>query len=159
MKEQLFNKTSAHIISGYNYTDELKKFGIEYLTSEACGYSMRALFDINQIGQDYLSAFFGGIEFLANGWNSSSKKSVMLPKGQFIIDLLIFCYLESEFACALYVDAGNAKVVGLQPMIRFYNSPEDCTTEARHFSDSWQTNYRIYEGKNRNTHAFSGRTY
>lgn len=151
--------TASKVISGYNYVDELKEFGIEYLTSEACEYSMRALYDIDQRGQDYLSAFFGGIEFLAGEWNSSSKKSVMLPKGQFITDLLIFCYLESEFACALYVNPGSVKEHIIPSMIRFYNSWDDCQTEARHFSDEWQVNCRIYEGKNRNTHAFSGRTY
>lgn len=151
--------TATKVISGYNYTDELKRFGLDYLTSESCGYSMRALFDINQQGQELLSAFFGGVDFLATGWNSRDKQSVMLPKGQFILDLLIFCYLETQYTCALYVNYENAKAVGLQPMIRFYNSVEDCNIEAQHFTDSWNMNYRIYNGKNRNCHMFSGRTY
>lgn len=147
--------TASKVISGYNVIDDLKQFGIEYLTSESCGYSMRGLYDVDSRGQALLSAFFGGIEFTARGWNASDKKSIMLSR-YVLIDLLIFCHLESGFEVAIYANPDDSKAIGLQPMIRFYDNFEDYKIE-RERLESWGLNYRLYTGKNRNRHAFSGR--
>ena len=50
---------------------DLRQFGINYLTGEACAYGMRKLCDVNEDGVKLLSDFFGCPELnLAQNWNS-----------------------------------------------------------------------------------------
>lgn len=73
--------------SVYPWAD-LKQFGIEALTGEACVYSLRVLCDLSEAGRTHIAEFFGGIAetgFNAN-WNSyagsaPAVSSVMLPRG------------------------------------------------------------------------------
>ena len=67
--------------------DDLRDFGIEPLTGEACGLAMRLLCDVTERGKAIIESFFGSrvaIEPDSN-WNNGSKDdphvgSVMLPR-------------------------------------------------------------------------------
>jgi hypothetical protein len=70
--------------------DDLRPFGIDALTGEACGLSMRLLCDVTAAGRDLIERFFGGTITIAPGsnWNGGSKDdphvgSVLLPRDIF----------------------------------------------------------------------------
>lgn len=151
-------RTAQTVVSHYDIVDGLRIFWFNYLTSESCGYSMRILFDIDQQAENLLSSFLGGqVEFNNTGWNSGEKKSVMLTR-EILLPLYIFCQLEIYYRVALVTDYESCNKIGVRPFIRFYDSMEDCNLELPKLREVGY-NYRIYSGKNRNTHAFSGRTY
>ena len=81
--------------------DELRQFGIEFLTGESNGIwgMSRVLCDLTTQGFDIIRSFFGLPDnvILANNWNNGEKDnphiySIMLPTS-IIKDLIIFCYL------------------------------------------------------------------
>lgn len=151
-------RTAQTVVSQYDIVNELRIFGFNYLTSESCGYSMRILFDIDSQAENLLSSFFGGqVEFNNVGWNSRDKKSIMLIR-EMLLSLYIFCQLEINYNVALVTDYESCKNIGVHPFIRFYDSMENCNLELPKLKEIGY-NYRIYSGKNRNQHAFSGRTY
>ena len=91
-----------------NNWNDLSEFGINYLTGEACAYSMRLLCDVNEEGKRTLEAFFGGTVTIAEGsnWNSEVNGSeaigsVLLSRGIFE-DLAAFCLL-SKYSGEVYV--------------------------------------------------------
>ena len=147
------------VICQYESTQELKHFGFDRLTSESCGYSMRILFDINQQARDILSSFFGGnVEFNNSGWNGREDHhwSVMLPSS-LIIDIYIFAMLESgEYEICLKSDNESCEIAGIYPWLRFYYTLDDCNKERDKLRELG-FNWRVYHGKNRNQHMFSGR--
>jgi len=139
----------------YDCSDILQSMGIKYLTSESCGYSMRGLYDINDNGRELLNSFFGGlVEFNNRAWNYNDeyKYSVMLPRS-IILELTIFCLLETEYSYILLMDESSCKDAGVY---RFMSCWHDESFYERFKSLGF--NYRIYSGKNRNYHHFSGRT-
>lgn len=141
----------------FSSLEDLQQFGIFYLTSESCGYSMRVLFDVNETGEQYLSAFFGGLQFMADTWNhtAGSKHSIMLPHSV-CRDIYIFCLLESgQFEMIFSLTRDNqTRLHGFRALDWNKANPELDAIKALGFSIG-----RLYYGKNRNQHMMSGRTY
>lgn len=82
-----------------NHWADLKDYGINPLTGEACAYSLRILCDVSQKGADLLTLFFGGnIQFTdKSNWNSKvgeddAVASITLPRG-ILDDLRVFILL------------------------------------------------------------------
>lgn len=64
---------------------DLREFGIDVLTGEACAYSARLLCDLDEQGQRIFTDCLGlpfGTQF-QSGWNDSKKVSVMIPPDLF----------------------------------------------------------------------------
>lgn len=61
-----------------NITKFLEDHGIDLLTGEADGTSLRGLCDLNDQGQEILGEFMGGATFNASGWNNYQGKSAMV---------------------------------------------------------------------------------
>jgi len=61
-----------------NINKFLEEHGIDLLTGEADGTSLRGLYDLNDQGQEILGEFLGGATFTASGWNNHNGKSAML---------------------------------------------------------------------------------
>lgn len=61
-----------------NVNKFLEEHGIDLLTGEADGTSLRGLYDLNEQGQEILGEFLGGATFEAPGWNNHSGKSAMI---------------------------------------------------------------------------------
>lgn len=84
----------------FNWAD-MKQFGIDYLTGEACGYGIRSLFDLDKRGRKLVADFFGlDPQMFADNWNNDGEVSVMLPRSC-LHDLAVFCLLMS--GCKLVV--------------------------------------------------------
>lgn len=65
------NKGKYNTVSIASFAD-LEKYGLNCLTGEACAYSQRLLFDVNEAGKELLSAYLGMPYIsLAPNWNSS----------------------------------------------------------------------------------------
>ena len=103
--------------------NDLREFGIDGLTGEACTYSLRLLCDVNHRGAEILCELFGlppGTK-LAENWNSGSGNkspsigSVMLPYSLFI-DVAAFC---------LFVDGATTVLVDETGRIRGFYATED----------------------------------
>jgi len=141
------------VIQSMDFSDALRQFGIDYLTGESCGYALRALFDVTETGQKFISVFFGDIDMLRNGWNNHQAKSILLPKIM-IADLLVFCLLEDPVGYSHVIIAKN----GTDTWVRAYRDYDLAMEEARKHTNL-EIAWRIVSGQNRNTHAMSGRTY
>lgn len=145
---------------------DLEDFGIDMLTGEACGLSMRLLCDVTERGKVLIERFFGGTITVKPGsnWNGGNKAdphvgSILLPSGVFS-DLAAFC---------LIIDAGAGENVATcedgRAMSWTWEELEHRTTQE--LRESWEKTYgvkRYYRRStgpgtgDRNTHAFSGRT-
>lgn len=71
--------------------DTLRKFGIDMLTGEACGYSMRILCDVHENGYALIKEFFGGAVPTHSKCNKGVN-SIMLTR-KTMEDIIIFGYL------------------------------------------------------------------
>lgn len=74
-------------MESYRCPDDLKSVGIQVLTGEACGLSMRILCDLNEDGIKLWETFTRS-KCVADPWNDG-KASVMIPTSMFQ-DLWIF---------------------------------------------------------------------
>lgn len=73
------NRDGERTINSYDFGRVLdKEFGVRWLTGEACGASMRILYDLTQEGADLVTEFFGGAAPTARNWNPGGVASVML---------------------------------------------------------------------------------
>ncbi len=76
--------------ANFNSWSDFKEYGINFLTGEACGYSMRLLCDLSRPGEELIATFLGlpsATTFNPN-WNSMvgdapAVASIMLPHGLF----------------------------------------------------------------------------
>src|SRR5437867_11962011 len=76
-----------------NY-DELRPYGLNCLTGEACGLGMRLLFDVTDKGRELLKTFFGVCDLsLPSNWNSGANGSIMLPH-EVARPLMVFALLK-----------------------------------------------------------------
>ena len=143
--------------------NDLKQFGINPLTGEACAYSMRTLCDLSQKGAELMCDFLGlqirspmSTVFAAN-WNSNvgedtSVASVMIARGLFP-DLCRFALFKANMELAVRKPDGS------------WSGYADLDDEMRKRivdmanCDKWELhrNPRVGQGS-RNQHAFSGRT-
>ncbi|GMU20590.1 MAG: hypothetical protein AMXMBFR13_06870 [Phycisphaerae bacterium] len=78
----------------FNWSD-LKQFGVNLLTGEACGIGIRVLCDLDKRGRALVSEFFGlDPGMFAENWNTGGECSVMLPYS-IIADLAVYAMLRS----------------------------------------------------------------
>lgn len=79
---------------------DLRDYGIDYLTGEACGLSYRILFDVTKRGKHILEKCFGIPNMnLPESWNAGSKSdphvgSIMLARDMYV-PIAVFALLES----------------------------------------------------------------
>ena len=130
---------------------DLREFGIDALTGEACGLMMRILCDVSEKGAEHLSRFLGGHVKIDKGsnWNGGTKEepsvgSVLLPYS-ILADLGAFLLLTTgKSGVALSKDGTIFEYTGELP--------------------AWMDVQRTWRRSDapgtgdRNTHAFSGRT-
>ena len=97
---------------------DLKDYGIDPLTGEACGLMYRILFDVTERGRRILARCLGIPNLkLAEAWNRGSKEdphvgSVMLTQ-EMLAPVAVFALLESGCAEAWLLKDGT--VVGFEP--------------------------------------------
>lgn len=90
---------------------DLRGYGIDALTGEACGLMMRILCDFDEKGRRVIGKWLGVPNFQgAEAWNSGPKDnphvgSIMLD-GHIIPSLAVFCLLENGYRWAVRVSAG-----------------------------------------------------
>lgn len=132
--------------------NDLKPFGFDPLTGEACGLSYRILFDITARGQAIIEKCLGCRITPAEPWNRGHDKphvgSVMLSQ-ELLIPLGIFALLES-----------GHKTVWLlsdQSLVGFEADEEPDTIWLGQRSIARTLGYRGTAG-DRNVHMMSGRT-
>lgn len=139
---------------------DLETYGIQYLTSESCAYSLRMLFDLNQDGIDLITEFFGGnIRFTEkSNWNprvngTEALASILLMRST-VRDLMVFL-LARQFD---YVAECNDGFVGMDEhdYDKYYKNVLDktdgfCIIKHPPFNPGGVKN-------GRNVHAMTGRT-
>lgn len=90
---------------------DLRQFGIEVLTGEACAYSQRLLCDLNEDGALSLSAYLGlKLDAFQSNWNSTVNGkpaigSVMLHRNSFK-DLTTFLMFNAEKCNIVHIRDG-----------------------------------------------------
>ena len=135
-----------------DYWGYLKEAGINRLTSEACGVSMRALCDVNAVGEVFLNEVFGGIQLQRDGWNKQSGKSIMLFNTM-LKSLVIFHLLYEGYQIVIDID-GHESVTA-------YLNAEDYDAEYNKLLTSYSGKFRTYHNSGtaglRNRHEMSGR--
>ena len=96
----------------FNWND-MKQFGIDFLTGEPCGFNIRGLCDLNKRGRKLVADFFGlDPQMFAEHWNNDGEVCVMLSYSV-LRDLAVFCMLMS--GCKLVVTfVGQAGVYGAE---------------------------------------------
>jgi hypothetical protein len=101
---------------------DLERYGICFLTGEACAYGLRLLFDLNLDGVRLISNFLGirynddGSNAFAANWNSKVNgqpaiRSVLLPSGIFQ-ELTIFCLFHAEKVYGICIQR-DGSIIGL----------------------------------------------
>jgi hypothetical protein len=146
---------SVHIV-GWG---DLKQFGINSLTGEACGYSMRLLCDLSEEGADLIRRFFGMPynSSLCEPWNSKvdaapTTASIMLPRGIFD-DLCQYILFSQDMEVAIKSPDGTwSGYADFSPAVESM-----VTTVASDKSWSVRRNPRVGTPGDRNQHAFTGR--
>ena len=139
-----------------NCWDDLRPYGIEPLTGEACGLMYRILFDVTDRGRAILAKCFGLPQFsLAEPWNQGTADephvgSILLAP-ELLTPLAVFALLEAGCVEAW---AYSRCVVGIEAD----DSPEQ-VAQAR---QRWPV-YRTFRyggtAGDRNLHLMSGRVY
>ena len=75
---------------------DLRRYGINTLTGEACPYSMRVLCDLTEQGRHIVLDMLGcDLGPLPRNWNSGSDFSIMIPRCVLHEDLLVWCLLST----------------------------------------------------------------
>lgn len=144
--------------------DDLRSYGIDLLTGEACGYAMRYLCDVTAAGAALLGRFFGGHVAIKEGsnWNRGSVEdphvgSIMLTQGVFS-DLAAFVLLETTRDTAIVSRDGGAVELSAEYFERYRKldaeRPEGSTFEPLIRRVWRRPTERTVE---RNEHAMSGR--
>ena len=137
---------------------DLEPYGIISLTGEACKLGIRMLCDLTNDGVNIIGRVFGlrGGDCLAENWNSTGVKSILLPYSIFN-DLAACCLiLGADCACAA-IDSQSKAVHG-------FVSLEEYEERGKLLSDAGIRFTRVYRALNHPgdgvnaTHAFTGRT-
>jgi hypothetical protein len=135
--------------------DDLRPYGIDGLTGEACGYSMRILCDVTEKGKALIERFFGGtIKItLDSNWNGGDKEdphvgSIMLPY-EILPVLGAFCLLQANEPTVFITTLGEAYGWDRGPL---GEELEKCYNVRRYYRRSTDPGTG-----DRNQHAFSGR--
>jgi hypothetical protein len=130
--------------------EDLRQLGINMLTGESCGYSLRLLCDVSEEGKALLADYFGmpGIQLAAN-WNSRVGEqpavgSIMLSR-KLLMPLAEFALLRKG---ALAVVESDSMIMGVfdQTLLDRYGENTNLAIRRNFATDS------------RVTHAMTGRT-
>lgn len=137
----------------------LRQFGINPLTGEACGHSMRILCDLSEKGAEVMRAYYG-LPYdapLAENWNSmvgeeKAVASIMVSR-TLIRELAVFAIFHCTDDIAVFENPDSGiHVMGV--------SQKDYETYGEDVIKSMYAKFRVYRrpGSARNTHAFTNRT-
>lgn len=150
-----------------NFND-LKPYGIDALTGEACGYGYRLLCDITPAGTELFKAVFGFQlpidNTLAEGWNDSQSHSIMLPPAMFE-PLAIFALFTVNKCPQVFVsydgpiygvEAGD-KIEDVESFVKWHQG-RFCEPCQRYGAGGGIARQYRNPGYARNQHAMSGRT-
>jgi hypothetical protein len=105
-----------HVVSHWN---DLRQFGIEFLTGEACNVGKRLLCDVTEQGRRNLCSVFGlpsDCRF-QESWNSGSDKdphvgSIMIPYSMF--SFLAAMLLLQQKTCFAAAATANGRIYGFE---------------------------------------------
>ena len=159
MREVINN--TFHLDLNYDSSDYLKSIGINILTGEACGLSMRLLCDITESAQTLLSDFFGGVTFNAVGWNNYDGKSIMLTR-ETLNDIIVYSVC-TQYPIVIKCSYRNKRGKFETNHLRGLNTQDELNALKPHYQKIHDNNYRVFyssgtaAGGLRNTHEFSGR--
>jgi hypothetical protein len=148
-------------IKSYRGTDDLEEFGINPLTGEACGLSMRILCDLTQKGVNLWQEFTRSTP-TAEPWNRHGVKSVMIPTCMFE-DLWIFAQVRENKAIAVLKGGYPFGKKNWQPtaMAIFsyteLSNIESCIVQKLFKATRWYKKSTAPGTGLDNQHAFSGR--
>lgn len=137
--------------------DDLRPFGFEPLTGEACGLMWRILFDVTERGRKIIGKCFGVPNItLAEPWNRGTDDephvgSIMLTP-ESLVPLAVFALLEDGCPEVYYVIGGG--VVGVER-----GDPPGTAGEVHQVYGAKHVRRFIYGGTagDRNVHVMSGR--
>jgi hypothetical protein len=140
--------------------DDLKLFGINALTGEACAYGRRLLCDVNEDGAALMLDYLG-VTMLSKNWNSTvagkpAVASVMLHRDS-CLQIAEFALTRAGAIAILYRNDGTMSGLFTQELVNSYqrmmadNAPEGWKLLTLIRSNAPQ------EGS-RNVHQFSGRS-
>jgi hypothetical protein len=142
-----------------NSWNELRPFGIDALTGEACGLSYRLLCDVTQRGKSTIEKALGVKALdLRENWNRGGDEephvgSVMLAP-ELLVPLAIFALLEN--GCSEVWQTRSGSLVGIEPT----DAPERIEAMRQFYaqSENFARRYR-YGGTagDRNRHQMTGR--
>ena len=144
--------------------DNLRERGIDVLTSEADGLSMRLLVDVHADAIPLVENFLGGNVTLkvGSGWNDSEGASIMVCRS-WLVDLFTF-QLAQEYPLVLHIEGPRDPGLDHWRGWRCFNSLEDFIDFRNDHQDVLnELFWRVYEcsgtalGGTRNRHEISGR--
>jgi len=140
-----------------NCWDDLRPFGIDLLTGEACGLSYRLLCDVTQKGKRTIEKALGVANLgLTDNWNGGDPHdphigSILLVP-ELLIPLAIFALL--EHGCCEVWRTKSGDLVGFESA----DDPERIEAVKRLYTDTFVRRY-AYAGTagDRNRHQMTGR--
>jgi len=147
--------------------DDMRSFGVKYLTGESCSYGRRLLCDLTKRGAHSVALFFGMSggplgEIFADNWNQGDDDdphvaSIMLPRFGILDELAVFCALDQGAAAVVVRGEGPITVFETDKDIdeigwdrKSWWISEDCKYGSLR-------GCRIYTSVGRNEHQMSGR--
>lgn len=134
---------------------DLRPYGFDTLTGEACGLMYRVLFDVTASGRNVIAKCFGMPEVrLAEPWNRGSPEdpnvgSIMLSQ-EMILPLAVFALLESGCTRVLL---SERRAIGIEAG----DSAQAVAVAQERFKPDRVLRYGGTAG-DRNVHMISGRT-
>jgi hypothetical protein len=86
--------------------NDLRRYGINPLTGEACPFGLRVLCDLNELGRRIVLDLLGTDYITLNrNWNSGSEFSIMIPRSLFT-DLYVWCLISEGIDDIIVSDEG-----------------------------------------------------
>lgn len=137
---------------------DLSRFGIGYLTGEACAYNRRILFDVTSVGKGHILSFLGlpDTTELLPPWNSRigevpTEGCILLPHCVFQ-DLAIFLLMQAPDVHVVVCKDGQVCGYSENEVASFW--PSALTNISR---EGELVLYNPNRPSGRNTHQMSGR--
>jgi hypothetical protein len=136
--------------------EDLRPYGIDFLTGEACSLMFRLLLDVNERGRKVLARFFGAPNLkLGDPWNGGTPEephvaSIMLTR-EMLLPIAVFALL--EHGCDevyLYQD----RVVGFEAC----DSPEVRQRHLHYYRHHAGRRFSYGPTRDRNLHRMTQRT-
>lgn len=137
--------------------NDLRQYGLEPLTGEACGLGYRILFDVTHNGRTVLGKWLGIPDLrLADPWNRGDPAdpavgSILLSR-ELLVPVGIFALLET--GCSEVWQLTNGELLGIEP-----SDTESHRQAAQEVYAAQRVRTYRYGGTagDRNVHAISGR--